>query len=91
MLWRQVTAKTEARKGRLDHAERLAREAVEIGEATDALCSRGDTHLDLAEVLQAAGRMHEAGAEVEKALALYEQKGDLPMAARARAVLENLH
>jgi hypothetical protein len=54
------------------------------------LWTRGLTLLDLAEVLEAAGRRYEAAAEIESALALFEQKGDLPMADQARARLERL-
>jgi tetratricopeptide (TPR) repeat protein len=90
MLWRQVTAKTDARKGLFDDAERLAREAVALGRETDALTVHGDACIDLAEVLEAAGRIPEAVIEVETALALYEQKGDVPMADQARARLERL-
>jgi hypothetical protein len=46
--------------------------------------------MDLAEVLESAGRKAEAVAEVEQALELYEGKGDVPMAARARARLRRL-
>jgi hypothetical protein len=51
----------------------------------------GLARLDLCEVLEAAGRRDEARSEAEQALGLFERKGDLPMAARARARLENLH
>ena len=91
MLWRQVLARVRAHSGEADEAERLAREAVEYGGRTDMLVNRAVAHLDLAEVLEAAGRRDEAAAECAHALDLFEQKGDVPMAARACAVLENLH
>jgi ATP/maltotriose-dependent transcriptional regulator MalT len=84
MLWRQVLARVHAHRGELVEAERLAREAVEYGERTDMLVNRANTHLDLAEVLEAAGRP-EAADEVRKALELFERKGDSPMAEQARA------
>ena len=91
MLWRQVLARVQAQAGRADEAERLAREAIEFGDRTDMLVNRAAAHLDLAEVLEAAGRRDEAAAECAHGLDLFEQKGDVPMAARACAVLENLH
>jgi len=91
MLWRQVLARVQAQAGRADEAERLAREAIDYGDRTDMLVNRAAAHLDLAEVLEAAGRRDEAAAECAHGLDLFEQKGDVPMAARARAVLENLH
>jgi class 3 adenylate cyclase/tetratricopeptide (TPR) repeat protein len=90
MLWRQVLAKVQARRGELEEATRLAREAVELGEKTDMLIAIGLAHLDLAEVLEQAGRSDEAGQEVKKALELFGRKGDLPMAEQARMHLKEL-
>jgi class 3 adenylate cyclase/tetratricopeptide (TPR) repeat protein len=90
MLWRQVEAKVLAQRGSFEEAERLARTAVELGTATDMLDSRGTAHLDLAEVLEAAGRTAEAAAEAAIALDLFERKGDVTMAAQAAARLEHL-
>jgi len=76
MYCRQVDARIDAHRGNLDDAERLAREAVAMGEPTDMLVDRAGTHVDLAEVLVLAGRREEAAAEIQKALVLFEQKGD---------------
>src|SRR6266540_5681129 len=84
MLWRQVRAKVLARRGEHGEAERLAREAVAIGEATDFLNGRGDACADLAEVFELAGQRDEATAALEEALALYERKGNLVMAERTK-------
>jgi tetratricopeptide (TPR) repeat protein len=89
MLWRQVLARVYAHRGELDEADRLAREAVEYGERTDMLVNRAVAHLDLAEVLETA-RREEAAVQARTALELFERKGDLPMAAQARAHLERL-
>jgi predicted ATPase len=88
MLWRQVLARVHGHRGELDDAEHLAREAVEYGGQTDMLVNRGIAHLDLAEVLADADLRAAAAEEAGKALELFERKGDLPMAARARARLE---
>jgi tetratricopeptide (TPR) repeat protein len=90
MYWRQVLARVRAQGGEYEEAETLVREAIAFAESTDMLWTRGLTLLDLAEVLEAAGRRYEAAAEIESALALFEQKGDLPMADQARARLERL-
>jgi class 3 adenylate cyclase/tetratricopeptide (TPR) repeat protein len=90
MLWRQVRAKVLARRGEYAEAERLAREAVAIGEETDMLDAQGGTYADLGEVLSLAGRPQEAAKALEQALVRYERKGNLVMAGRARARLEEL-
>jgi tetratricopeptide (TPR) repeat protein len=90
MLWRQVRAKVLARSGEHAEAERLAREAVAIGEGTDMLDVQGDGYADLAEVLSLAGRPQEATQALEQARARYEPKGNLVMARRVRARLAEL-
>jgi tetratricopeptide (TPR) repeat protein len=87
ILWRQVRAKVLARRGEHGEAERLAREAVAIGERTDLLNSIADAYADLGEVLSLAGRGDEAATAREQALARYERKGNLVMAERTRALL----
>jgi tetratricopeptide (TPR) repeat protein len=87
MAWRSVRAKALARKGELAQAELLAREAVALAEETDGLNLHGDALLDLAEVLRVAGRPSDAVAAAGRALPLYERKGNLVLAARARAAL----
>jgi tetratricopeptide (TPR) repeat protein len=84
MLWRQVRAKVLARRGEHAEAERLAREAVAVGEETDMLDPQGDTHVDLAEVLLLAGKPDEAAATLEQALERYERKENVVMAGRTR-------
>jgi predicted Zn-dependent protease len=66
------------------------REAVTLVEQTDMLNHRCDALLDLAEVLELSGRREEAMAAVEDALALYERKGNLVMARRSSARLEEM-
>ncbi|HZO63337.1 MAG TPA: adenylate/guanylate cyclase domain-containing protein [Gaiellaceae bacterium] len=90
MLWRQVLARVHAERGEDGEAERLAREAVGYGDRTDMLVNRANAHLDLAEVLEAAGRGPDAAGEAQTALDLFERKGDRSMADQARARLERL-
>jgi len=90
MVWRQVNAKVLARRGEHAEAERLAREAVAIGEGTDLLNAQAEACADLAEVLAAGGRPEGAVEALEQALARYERKENLVMAERARARLAKL-
>jgi tetratricopeptide (TPR) repeat protein len=90
MLWRQVRAKVLARRGEHGEAERLAREALAIGEQTDMLDYQAAAYADLGEVLSLAGRHEEAAEALEQALVRYERKENLVMAGRVRARLEAL-
>ena len=80
-------AKALGHVGRLAEAERLARDAVALAETTDFLVMWGDALSDLAEVLCVAGRPDEAAPPLQDALRLYERKGSVVAAARARALL----
>jgi class 3 adenylate cyclase/tetratricopeptide (TPR) repeat protein len=88
MLWRQARAKALAHRGELAEGERLVREAVALAEPTDMLNAHAEALMDLAEVLTLAQK--DASAELEQALALYERKGNVVMAERARAHLAEL-
>jgi len=87
---RRVRAKLLAYDGRLDDAERLAREATERAARTDYLNVHGRTLCDLAEVLTLAGKNDEAAGALEKALGLFERKGNVVMAERTRVALGEL-
>jgi class 3 adenylate cyclase len=90
MLWRQVQARVHAHRGEHAQAERLGRDAVAIGEETDALNYQGDGLCDLAVVLAAAGRSDEAGEALAQALERYERKKNLAMVAQVRPKLDAL-
>ena len=85
--WRAVEAKVLARKGDLDQAEALAREAVALAGETDFLVLRADALMDLAVVLRFAEREGETAPVLDQALELYEQKGNVVGAERARGLL----
>jgi len=89
MAWRSIRGKILARLGDLETGERLAHEAVAIADRTD-FGWRGDEYKDLAEVLGIAGKRDEALAALQRALELYEGKGNVPDAERARARLADL-
>jgi tetratricopeptide (TPR) repeat protein len=89
--WRTVQAKVLARRGELGPAAPLALEAVQVAEATDMLNDRAGSLLDLAEVLSLGGRQREAGHAIEAAVDLFERKGNVVSAERARASLTLLN
>jgi tetratricopeptide (TPR) repeat protein len=90
VAWRRVQAKVLAQRGEFASAERLAREAVSRAARSDYLNLHARAVEDLAEVLRLAGRPLEARAELEVAIGLHDQKGDLVSAARARARRDEL-
>ena len=83
--WRRVTARVLAHRGDHGEAVRLAREAAALVATTDYVSEIGDTQLDLAIVLRAAGRDDEAAAAVARAIDLWDRKGNTVGPARARA------
>src|SRR5205823_6883894 len=89
-LWRQVRAKLLARAGEHEEAERLAREAVSLLGQTDMLNSHANALTDLAEVLALTGRPEAALPDLERAVGLFERKGNAVQAGRARAALPAL-
>jgi ATP/maltotriose-dependent transcriptional regulator MalT len=82
--WRMLLAKVAAREGDGDRVLPLAAEAVEWIERSDQLSWTADVYMGLADVQLAAGRPGQARASVERALELYEAKGDVPDSRRAR-------
>ena len=90
VLWRSLRARVLARQGRIVEAEELIGEATQLADDTDALNLRAKVLLDRAEVLQFAGRSSEAGAGVELSIQLFEQKGNVVAAKRARRMLLEL-
>jgi tetratricopeptide (TPR) repeat protein len=73
-----------ARRGRLDEAERLAAEAVELAAGSDMLGMQAGALLDLARVRRLAGRNGDAATLARQALDLAERKGHRVAAAQAR-------
>jgi class 3 adenylate cyclase/tetratricopeptide (TPR) repeat protein len=90
MSLRRVRANLLAHQGDLKEAERLAREAVELGGRTDYLNGHANALTSLAEILELAGKREQAAAAMEQALALYDRKGNLVMAERTRQRLTDL-
>ena len=86
--WRYVAAMAAADDGRVEEADRLISEAVEMVEPTDFLELRGDTFEALAHVSARAGRPAAWKAALERSLAEHERKGNLVSAQHVRSLLE---
>jgi tetratricopeptide (TPR) repeat protein len=84
IAWRVTRAKLLARRGELERAEELSREAVARADQTEWPNLRGSARTSLAEVLLAAGRPDGAGRAAEEAVEIYDNKGNLTAAAGAR-------
>jgi tetratricopeptide (TPR) repeat protein len=89
-FWRQAAALVSASRGDHVGAERLAREAVDVARQTDAPTFQADALYDLGQILEGAEQREEAAATFRDALAVYERKGIVPLARRARERLAAL-
>jgi hypothetical protein len=89
LSWRPVQAKILARQGEIDEAEQLARETLELVARTDSVNRHADSFLALAEILGIAGYQKRAEEMIRNALDLYERKGNLASADRARTLLRH--
>jgi class 3 adenylate cyclase/tetratricopeptide (TPR) repeat protein len=79
-----------AASGELDRAEAAAREAVRLSERSDDVCLRGDALVDLAAVLDLAGRVNDAAVALRAAIVVYQRKGNAVSADRAQTTLKRL-
>jgi hypothetical protein len=77
-----------AARGALADAEELARQAVAMFAEAESPASYGDLWMTLARILRSAGKKEEAKSTAQKALALYELKGNQPASASARAFIQ---
>jgi class 3 adenylate cyclase/tetratricopeptide (TPR) repeat protein len=84
VAWKGVQAKIAARRGETGRAERLASEAVEVVEETDAIVDRADAALTLSFVHALCGRREESLSVGNRAAAFYDAKGHVVGSARAR-------
>ncbi|OFW72477.1 MAG: hypothetical protein A2Y55_10035, partial [Actinobacteria bacterium RBG_16_68_12] len=83
-----VRGRLLASEGDLVAAEQVVRETVDMLRGIEAPDLRGDCLVTLAGILAQASRPGEARAAFEEALELYERKGNLVSAERARALAE---
>jgi class 3 adenylate cyclase len=86
-VWRSAQAAALARKGEVEPAEGLAREAVELAKTTDFLDLQAGALLTHADVLRTAGRAEKAAILFEESRQLYERKGNIIGAQRAASLL----
>jgi tetratricopeptide (TPR) repeat protein len=90
MLAQQAKALVLAQRGEAAEAERLLRETIALGETTHSPVLLGDACFDLGTAMALAGERAKALSAFNEALALYERKENLVMAARTRRELERL-
>jgi hypothetical protein len=88
VAWRSVRSKLLARAGAFAEATRIRDSALGLSEATDTLNQRAKVQLDAAEVAALTGDDTEAAAFGNRAIQLYELKGNVVAAARARAMTD---
>jgi class 3 adenylate cyclase/tetratricopeptide (TPR) repeat protein len=84
---RSIRAKVLARRGVIDEAEDLAREAVELARQTDDIGGQATAILDLAEVCELVGKTEDMTSLVLLAGDLFEQKGNVVAAKASREFL----
>jgi tetratricopeptide (TPR) repeat protein len=89
-FWRSVRAKVLAQWGEGKRAYDLAREAVRMVDDTEWLDDQAELRMSLGEVLRLHGRLANSVEIVEEALQLYEQKGNIVSAAKARRLMAEL-
>jgi ATP/maltotriose-dependent transcriptional regulator MalT len=89
-LRHSVEARLAARAGDRELADELIDAASRMLSCTDAVVLQATCELDSAEVLSLTGRAAEAVAATERALWLFDEKGDRVDADRARAVRSRL-
>jgi len=88
--WRCVRGKLRAQQGAIDEAEALLSAATALIETSDQLDLQGNGLLDFAEVCELAGAPADAAALSVRAAMLFERKGNVVSALRARQFAERL-
>jgi class 3 adenylate cyclase/tetratricopeptide (TPR) repeat protein len=89
-FWRCARGKLRARQGAIGEAESLLSAAMALIESSDQLDLQGNGLLDFAEVRELAGAPGDAAALSEQAAMLFERKGNVVSARRARQLAERL-
>jgi tetratricopeptide (TPR) repeat protein len=84
---RAVRAQVLARRGEIDAARRLVSVAVDLARRTDWLTDQAEALMACADVMHAADDPSAAATAAREALELYERKGHVVGARRARDVL----
>jgi len=84
VLWRARRAKALERLGDTGGARKVAREAVRFAQETDLILLAADALVDVARLLQLAGRGREAASIANQAAEAFERNGNPVLGARAR-------
>jgi hypothetical protein len=84
VLWRARRAKALERAGDTSGARSVAREAVRFAQGSDLIVVAADALVDVARLLQLAGRGREAASIATQAAETFERNGNPALAARAR-------
>jgi len=87
VFWRTARARIFALTGQSEPGEALARQAVELARGTVDICLLGGALVDLAFVLERAGRQNEAEPPLREALQLFQRKEDRTSVQRVRSLL----
>lgn len=87
LKWALVAVRLRAERGDLAAAEEIARDAVERADPGEFPEDAAEAHLALADVLRRTGDAQGARAAVTEAVELFERKGNVVGAGRARAAL----
>lgn len=82
-MWRCARARIMSSGGQREEAEELARQAEGLA-PTDMLTLKAHVHLTLGEALLDAGRHEEGKSAIRDAIGLFERKGNVVAAERAR-------
>ena len=89
VLWRNARTRILCRAGDLADAQVLADESVALAEQTDDLNLTGDALVALGGVLAAEQNPTQASKAYHRAVELYERKGNVTSAARARELAQD--
>jgi class 3 adenylate cyclase len=90
LIWMPVSAKLAARHEEFEKAESVVRDAATRSRESDALNRCAQVHRALGEVLLLANRVEEAAEAFDRAVELYERKGNIVGAGRARELRDEL-
>jgi tetratricopeptide (TPR) repeat protein len=90
IMWRTVTANVLAQTGDRVGADRLSQVAVAMADETDSLNVRADALVDRADVLGLMGEETERRHSLERAVELYDAKGNVACTSATRAVLRTV-
>jgi tetratricopeptide (TPR) repeat protein len=88
--WRAVRSKIMATRGNSDQAKQLSQEAVDLVDTSDDLDLRGEIWLCRAETQRLTGQTKQAVESAKVSLNLYEQKGNIMSATKARRFVEEM-